>query len=112
MKPSSVQEGRRGEVSPGMFVAVYTKEKDSRPCIGRVVHKEADNVHLQWYKGTWSGKWKLSSQGRGRNARPLTDTVSLETIILWGFELTSAEKLRAVSKRELQIRYDELDESA
>ncbi|XP_070569806.1 uncharacterized protein [Ptychodera flava] len=74
----------------GMFVAVYIPQLKHKPQIGKVMdlNEEEETFKIHWYKGSWSGTWKPSFCGAGRNRKPNIESVWIHSAIFGNFSLT------------------------
>ena len=56
----------------------------------RVIAKlhDTDSLELHWLKGSWLKEWKEWNLGLGKNTRPYTDTIPMNSVILWCFMLS------------------------
>ena len=89
----------------GLDVAVYTKEKRTRPWIGRVtelVNDEQFKIH--WYSGS-----KNSFKGMQTNTEePYCSIVDNSSVILWGFSHDQTDqsfKVKRVFMEQIMSAY-------
>ena len=94
-------------VSVGQLVAVRTEREEDAPWIARVtvVYPEKDAIDVIWMEGKYNGQWKVAKMRRGRVLVEWRDSVSKACIILYGFELTKASRLKKDTIRELKGYY-------
>ena len=92
-------------VAVGHLVAVRTEREEDAPWIARVtaVDPGKDNVDVIWMEGKYNGQWKVAR--RSRALVEWRDSVPKACIILYGFELTSASRLKKETIRELKELY-------
>lgn len=98
-------------VAVGHLVAVRTEKEEDAPWIARVtaVDPGKDNVDVIWMEGKYNGQWKVAKTRRGRSRALVEwrDSVPKACIILYGFELTSASRLKKETIRELKELYSQ-----
>lgn len=94
-------------VAVGQLVAVRTEREEDAPWIARVtaVDPGKSAVDVIWMEGKYSGQWKVAKIRRGRALVGWRDSVEKACIILYGFELTGASRLRKDTIRELKETY-------
>ena len=95
-------------VAVGHLVAVRTEREEDAPWIARVtaVDPGKDKLDVIWMEGKYNGQWKIAKMRRGRALVEWRDSVEKACIILYGFELTSALRLKDTS-RELKDLYSQ-----
>lgn len=96
-------------VRAGMLVAVHCEEKEGRPFLAEVKERKGDELVVGWLKGSWKGVWRQWMVKANRQAIQYVSTISVRSLILWDFVLTSKGRLRARTVAELQSKYDDLD---
>ena len=90
------------------LVAVRTEREEDAPWIARVIAIDPgkDKVDVIWMEGKYNGQWKVAKMRRGRALVEWRDSVAKACIILYGFELTSASRLKD-TVRELKELYSQ-----
>ena len=90
----------------GSLVAVKLVNYAKEPVIGKVQQVHADSFTLQYWRGTYNGKW--APQTLPRSQRPWVDELPKSCIILCMFSLTDDNKLLLSTKRHLRDEYNRL----
>lgn len=94
-------------------MAVRTERKEDAPWIARVtaVVPRKDEIDVIWMEGKYSRQWKVAKtmvrRGRSRASVEWKDTVAKASIILYGFELTNASRLKQDTVKELKELYNQ-----
>ena len=85
-------------------MVVFTKEKETRPWIGRVYSiLGADKFKIHWFSNV--GSKNIFSAMYNRDKSPYLSTVDNDSVILWGFtEPISEDKFRVRSVMLEQIK--------
>ena len=96
-------------IAVGQLVAVRTEREEDAPWIARVtaVDPGKDAIDVIWMEGKYSGQWKVAKMRRGRALVEWRDSVEKACIILYGFELTGASRLKEDTIRELKESYSQ-----
>ncbi|XP_022100770.1 uncharacterized protein LOC110984676 isoform X3 [Acanthaster planci] len=103
-------EATRSSIEEGQLVALHLDDRAKRPYIGKVMKINGETIEVQWFKGSWLKPWAEINLGVGKNRRPYTDKLPVESVILWGFSLTTRSCLNSATRTELRAKYAELDE--
>ena len=95
-------------IAVGQLVAVRTEREEDAPWIARVtaVDPGKDAIDVIWMEGKYIGQLKLAKMRRGRALVEWRDSVAKACIILYGFELTGASRLKDTI-RELKESYSQ-----
>ena len=94
-------------------MAVRTEREEDAPWIARVttVDPRKDEIDVIWMEGKYNRQWKVAKtivkRGRSRAFVEWKDTVAKASIILYGFELTNASRLKQDTVRELKELYNQ-----
>lgn len=86
------------------FVAEY---RDEIPQIGKVQEVKDNEVVVEWWSGTYTGKWKALTKRVGRSSEPWSETLPISSV-LFKVSLTKGLKLSKATQEELQRAYDPL----
>lgn len=121
-----VQIGKQGAVDPSDVVRVSSYEdlkaedlvvvnlQDSaeweEPFIGSVldINDTRTTVTIQWMKGSYNKPWKKWVDGVGRNMKPRIDQIPIQSILLFGFQLTRKGNLKKKTITEIKELYMDL----
>jgi len=91
----------------GDLVALRTETLQDAPWIGRVTGMEGDKISLVWMEGDYNKQWKVTKHRFKGKLQEWTDCVDKCSIILYGFELTKADRLRKPTVDALMALYNE-----
>ena len=80
------------------------------PFIGSVLHIDdaCTEVTIQWMKGSYNKPWKKWVDGVGRNIKQRVDTIPIQSILLFGFQLTRKGHLKKKTIMDIQELYMDL----
>ena len=92
----------------GHLVALFTEQLSDAPWIGKVDKIEEETVDVTWLDGGYRKPWKVATRREGRKVVQWKDTVSKDSIILFAFQLTKANRLSAEAVRNLQKIYSDM----
>ena len=91
----------------GLDVAVYTRERESRPWLGRVVNVvDESQFTVHWYEK--SGSKGLYNAISNNNA-PFLSVIDNASVILWAFSTRVSEfsfKVTSVMKEQIMSSYN------
>ena len=114
--PEEVVEGHlEDEVSVGMDVCIYTKDKKSRPWMGRIV-QVLDNKRflLQWY-GRKSSRSTVFNALKNVDGSPYLTELDNDTVMFWMISEPQSRKPSSFSvsnywMETIRVEYQEMDE--
>ena len=89
----------------GNVVALLVEKYNERPQIGRVKEVKSDAVRVEWYDGTWNGKWKMYKYWKGRRKVVWEEDVNKSCIVYKNVCFTGDNRLDTKTKKELRIVY-------
>ena len=89
----------------GGFVALLVKKYNERPQIGRVKEVKGDKIRVEWYDGTWNGKWKMYKYREGRRMVVWEEDLEKTCIISKDISFTRDSRLDSKTKKELRNAY-------
>ncbi|XP_070550934.1 nipped-B-like protein A [Ptychodera flava] len=98
-------------VDQGMLIAVWAPDNDARPQIAKVIERNNSELNIHWLVGSYNGTWKEAYHGIATHRTQWTDTIPVESCILWDFTLTKKGCLKKATADELKKKYSELDAS-
>ena len=87
-------------------MALCCPHYNERPQIGEVLAYSGEEVHLKWYDGTWTSKWKVYTYIKNRKKVAWEEKVDINHIIKRNIKLTPSGKLGLRTKAELKELYD------
>lgn len=93
------------------LVAVFNKEEQEEPWIGRVECISGNEVQVVWLEGGYGRSWRVARRQDPTNKRKKIDwkdTIPKSSIILYDFELTTTCHLRKKTITHLQKVYQQL----
>ena len=76
-----------------------------RPLVGKAVSVTSDFVHIVWYNGKYTSKWKMW----GARQELEKDKISRDRMLTDGFQLTSSKKLPVKLAKHLRRLYLKID---
>ena len=91
--------------SAGELVALCCPQYNERPQIGLVLKVASNKLHVRWYDGSWTGKWKIYKYFLGRKEMTWEEEVDITHLVLRDVQLTSAGRLSLKTKRKLKELY-------
>ena len=86
----------KGNVSEMDDVAVYTEDKDDRPCVGRVMKVLNSNVRIHWFKKR-SRRAFTYEAAFVKKGVPHTDMISISSIIYTKISSINGEKIFSIT---------------
>ena len=89
-----------------------TGERDQQPYIGKVIEIADNMVNIVWMTGGYNKPWKELMYGCGRNRRRSCDLIPIQSIMLFGFTLTTGfrkDRLPRETVQKIKELYDILD---
>ena len=89
----------------GSLVALLVEKYNERPQIGRVKEVKRSMVRIEWYDGTWNGKWKIYTYWEGRKRVVWKEDVDRTAIVYNNTCLTQDNRLDTNTKKQLRIAY-------
>ena len=89
----------------GSLVALLVEKYNERPQIGRVKEVKRGMVRIEWYDGTWNGKWKIYTYWEGRKRVVWEEDVDRTAIAYNNICLTQDNRLDTNTKKQLRISY-------
>lgn len=89
----------------GSFVALLVEKYNERPQIGRVKEVKRNMVRVEWYDGTWNGKWKIYKYWEGRRKVVWEEDLDKTCIVSKKICFTQDNCLDSNTKKELRIVY-------
>lgn len=89
----------------GSIVALLVEKYNERPQIGRVKEVKRDMVRVEWYDGTWNGKWKIYKYWEGRRKVVWEEDLDKTNIVHKDICFTHDNRLDSKTKKELRIAY-------
>ena len=95
----------------GHLVVVNCANCDLEPLLGKVISINGEEVTIVWLEGHYNSSWRTSKQVDPANKRKKidwTDTIPLNSIILYDFKLTSTNHLRKNTVTHLKRYYEQL----
>ena len=96
------------DISCGMMVACFVAEyRDEIPQIGKVQEVNSSEVVVEWWSGTYTGKWRALTKRVGRASEPWLEAVP-KSAVLFSVSLTKGLKLSKATQDELKKAYDPL----
>ena len=92
----------------GQLVALCCPHYNERPQIGEAMAYSAagDKVHIKWYDGTWSSKWRVYTYIKNRKKVAWEEDIAINQIIKRNIKLTPSGKLGLRTREELKELYD------
>ena len=94
------------KIEVGKFVAVHLTDYDKVPVIGKVLEVNQDTVKINYWRGSFKGKW--SPQDVPRRRTPWVDELPKTCITLCSVSLTEDNKLFPSNRKHLQDEYAKL----
>ena len=91
----------------GDLVALRTETLQDAPWIGQVTGMEGDKISVVWMEGDYNKQWKVAKHRFRGKLQEWTDCVDKCSVILYGFELTKANRLRKPTVDALMALYNE-----
>ena len=88
------------------LVAVNLADAANEPAIARVVKVSANDVVVQWLKGSYLSACKPWKLQRGKKVVPWEDTIPKGPIILYDFQLSAKGDLRKTTIEHLKASYN------
>lgn len=93
VKLSTQKDSEPRPITQGdMALSSYDKYPDEFPQLSKVLSVDGDRVSVLWYKGGKTIPWKPATRavkGGSRGQRePFQEVIPLDSIWLWGFNLT------------------------
>ena len=76
-----------------------TGERDQQPYIGKVIEIADNMVNIVWMTGGYNKPWEALMYGCGRNRRRSCDLIPIQSIMLFGFTLTTGFRERQAAQR-------------
>ena len=92
-------------IQEGELVALCCPQYNERPQIGEALSCSGDKVHLKWYDGTWTSKWKVYTYIKNRKKVAWEEEVDIHHIVKRHIKLTPSGKLGVKVKEELKNLY-------
>ena len=89
----------------GSIVALLVEKYNERPQIGRVKEVKGDSIRVEWYDGTWYGKWKLYKYREGRRTVVWEEDLKLTCIVHKNVTFSADGRLHPGSRRDLRKLY-------
>lgn len=89
-----------------------TGERDQQPYIGKVIEISDNMVNIVWLTGAYNKPWKELMLGCGRNRRRSCDLIPIQSIMLFGFTLTTGirkDRLHKETVQKIKELYDDLN---
>ncbi len=88
-------------------------EAIEEPWIGEVTDIGDDSFSIHWFGGSLSSAWRPLFEGkRKRTGRPyVQEDNPFETVLLYGFRLTSTKRLPAAIARDIRQTMQHIEES-
>lgn len=78
---------------------------NERPQVARVKQVKGEKVRVEWFDGSWRGKWKVYKYKVGRKTVVWEEDVDKECVIHRRVVLTKDSYLDSQTKKELKIAY-------
>ena len=94
----------------GEVIALCCPQYIERPQIAKVLKINTDGtLHVEWYDGKWSGKWKTYTYYQGRRKVAWEEDVHKKFVTMRGVNFSSSGWLSANTKAQLKQLYDNID---
>lgn len=89
-----------------------TEERDQQPFIGKVIEMKDNLVYIVWMTGGYTKPWKELVVGCGRNRKRSCDWIPIQSIMLFGFSLSTGyrpDRLPKETAQKIKELYDRLE---
>ena len=76
-----------------------------RPQIARVKEVKGDKIKIDWFDGSWSGKWRLYRYKVGKKTVVWEEEIEQTCIVQRNITLTKDNRLDSHTKKQLKTAY-------
>lgn len=86
-------------------MALLVEKYNERPQIGRVKEVKGNIIRVEWYDGTWNGKWKFYKYWQGRRKVVWEEDLDKTSVVYTDICFNRDNRLEPKTKKELRIVY-------
>ena len=90
-----------------MVACFIPKYRDEIPQIGKVLEENDSEVTIEWWVGTYRGKWRALTRKNGRSTERWTEVIP-RSCVLYAVSLSKAAKLSDMDREKLSKTYEAL----